>query len=242
MDNAEFFDIYADVYASNRRHPHDDMFINFIKKSNTKSSLLDIGGGAGLFAKLLKDEIPFMNITIVDPSKELLAKIKDESINMKIGYLPNNIELSYKSFDYIHIKMVIHHLVGNNINNSKLQLRESLKSIRRLLKDGGYILLHDYYYESFISPSIGRNIIFYALKLQNMLHVKIPAKEFRIGLQVLFYTRAELRSMLAECGFEICEIHQEFISNNDIRSRLLLLNNFGSIAIIAKKNRIAPCH
>lgn len=236
MDNAEFFDINADAYESNKLYPHDDIFINFIKRSDMKASLfLDVGGGSGFFAKLLKDELPFMDITIVDPSTELIAKINDPSINTKIGSLPNNIGMPDSSFDYIHIRMVIHHLVGNTIGESQLQLKESLRCIRHLLKDGGYLFLHDYYYESFISPSLARNMIFYILKLQKALKIKIPTKEFVRDLSVCFYTRVEFRSILAECGFEICEMHEEFISNNNIKFRLLLLNKFGSIAIIAKR-------
>ena len=66
------FDIYADLYGNVETYFYDYYFINFIRKTKKQEpDLLDVGGGSGTFAKLVKDTFLDINVTIVDPSNEL---------------------------------------------------------------------------------------------------------------------------------------------------------------------------
>lgn len=234
MGIGEFFDDNADFYNQDLLN-YDYDFMEFIKyKNNFNVNILDIGGGNGNFSKLVIQNCPNANITILDPSEKLLSKVNDPKINKVIGKLPNDIPLELK-FDFIHIKEVLHHITGNTISKSRKLVKKSLNNLKSFLNDEGFLLIHELYYEGFLIPNFPNYLLFYLLKLQNMLNVKIPAKEFILDLYIYFYTRNELEIMLNECGFRIIDYKIDKFSNN-MQKKLMLLKDWGRILIIAKKD------
>ena len=232
MEAGEFFNKNHDFYNQDLLK-YDYDFMEFIKnKNNHKFRILDIGGGNGNFSKLLIQNCPDASITILDPSEMLLNKINNPKINKVIGKLPDNISLNSK-FDFIHIKEVLHHITGNTVFESKSLVKKSLNILKTLLNDGGILLIHELYYEGFLIPEFPNYLIFYLLKFQNTANVKIPIKEFILGLYIYFYTREELKTMLNECGFQIIDYKVEKFSNN-IQKKFMLLKDWGRILIIAK--------
>lgn len=186
-----YFDENADFYfhSNSILHYYDYYFLNFIKKSsrNNNHNLLDIDGGGGVFAKFVVDECLKIKVTVVDPSRKLLDNIYDYRIEKVVGMLPNKLSTSDK-FDYIHVKEVFHHVTGSSIEESKNLLKESLQNIKKLLNNDGYLLVHELFYESPIYPTFSSKLIYYLCKIQNRLGIKIPIKEFLLGLYVYFYT------------------------------------------------------
>jgi hypothetical protein len=234
-NNLSFFDKYAEKYDSKEKNSTDPLIAEFINKNslNKTSSLLDVGGGAGIFANFVTENCPLLNVTVIEPSINLANKIKLKSINKEYGYLPNNIHLK-KTFDYIHIKEVIHHISGRSIDESKDLFRESLFTLQKLLNKNGYLFLREIYYEGYLIPTLPRTIIFNILHIQNKLRIKIPAKAFLLDLNVCFYTRREISLILEECGFQICEMHED-CWNNSIKKKALLLNDWGRVLFVVKK-------
>jgi len=233
MDN-DFFDKNVNRYAAKKARSYDVYFINFIRKQNKrKISLLDVGGGSGLFARLVREKCPNATITVVDPSKEMLNKINDEDTITICGKLPNQLSLDSK-FGYIHVKEVFHHITGSSVCESKKLLKESLFSLKNLMEEDGFLMIHELFYESYIIPRLSRTLIFYLLTLQNKIRVKIPSYEFLINLNACFYTRSEFSSILNDCGFKI--IHSREDRWADIfKKRALLLKDWGRMLFIAKK-------
>jgi hypothetical protein len=52
-----------------------------------------------------------------------------------------------------------------------------------------------------------RDAIFYLLKIQNFIGIKIPYKYFLLGLEVCFLTQDEVEKMLNYTGFKVIEKH-----------------------------------
>lgn len=232
--DSNFFDKHADVYGNVKPHSYDYYFIDFINKTEKHGSkLLNIGGGSGTFAQLVKDNCLDIDVTIVDPSKNLLDKINDERIKKIHGSLPDQIFLD-SDFDYVHVKEVFHHIVGSSIGETKKLLRESLFTLKDILEKEGFLLIHELFYESYLIPTLSRSSIFYLLLLQNKFGIKIPAKEFLAGLDVCFYSRLEFESILNDCGFKIIESYEEYWGNS-FKKRLLFLQNWGRMLFIVKK-------
>ena len=193
MGDINVFDEYAEFYGCNVVRDYDYFFIDFIKE-NKKASLLDVGGGSGTFASLTKDSYPKMDVVVIDPSQTLLDRISDERIRKYYGRLPDKLYLNEGvTFDYIHIKEVLHHIVGTSVSESMGLIRESLINLRKYLKDDGFIFIHELFYESILIPPLSRDFIFYISKLQNNSNLKFLPKEFLMGLVVCFYTRDEFR-------------------------------------------------
>lgn len=232
--DSNIFDKYADFYGDVEPHSYDYYFIDFIKKTKKQgSNLLDIGGGSGTFAQLVKDSCLDIGVHVVDPSKKLLDRINDTRIKKFHGNLPDQIFVD-SDFDYVHIKEVLHHIVGSSIGETKELLRESLFTMKGFLKEDGFLLIHELFYESYLIPTLSRTLIFNLLALQNKFGIKVPAKEFLIGLGVCFYTRPEFELILNDCGFKIVDFHEEYWDST-FKTRLLFLQNWGRMLFIVKK-------
>jgi hypothetical protein len=213
----DFFDRNVEFYGKRQVYDYDLFFVTYVQSLKAKT-LLDIGGGS-----------------IVDPSQALLDKIGNQTIEKINGKLPNNLNLTTgREFDVIHVKEVIHHVVGNSVSASRELLTESLHTIASHLVDNGHLMIHEVYYESFISPPFTRNSIFYLLRLQNSLRVRLPIYGFLKDLQVCFYTRHELLEELTKNGFCILE-HREVPFASNFTKKVGLLKKWGRVMIIAKK-------
>lgn len=233
-DEGTFFDKNSDFY-SQPTLSLDNYFINFIKNHDTENvNLLDIGGGNGNFSNLINENFPNINITILDPSKKLLSKIENSDITKIVGKLPNEIHVN-DTFKYIHLKEVFHHITGETVSKSKILFKRSLIRINDLLDENGFLLIHEDFYEGYLIPKLPSYLIFYLLKIQNMLNYEFPIKEFIPGLRVYFYTRRELKRTLKECGFEIVDIRLDYWDNTT-KKKIMLLNEWGRILIVAKKS------
>lgn len=236
-DIGNFFDKNINFYGKVNLYDCDYYFLNFIKTNqNQDLNLLDIGGGSGTFAKFVVNNCPTINVTVLDPSERLLGEIDDTQIRKVKGKLPNQILLDSR-FDYIHIKEVFHHITGPSIKSSRELLRKSLFTIKEYLNDDGFLLIHELFYESYLIPALSRTLVFYLLALQNKLRIKIPAREFLMNLEVCFYTRAEFRSMLGDCGFKIVGYYENFFGD-DFKKRAIFLQNWGRMLFILKRDSV----
>lgn len=231
MDAEEFFDKHHNFYGALKPHNYDYFFINFIDKKNNGCNLLDVGGGGGCFTKLCHESLEDATLSIVDPSKELLQKQELKGIKAFVGKLPNDINIKQK-YNYIHIKEVLHHVTSSSPRKSKDLFVLSLTNLKKNnLNNNGYILIHELFYESYLVPTFTRTMLFYLLKLQNILHIKIPIDEFLMGLDVCFYTRSELKSIFKDNGFEIVDYYEENWENN-VQKKLMLLKNWGRMCFV----------
>jgi len=74
-------------------------------------------------------------------------------------------------------------------------------------------------------------MLFYVLKLQNLLGIKIPSKDFKLGLNVCFYTRHELREIFKDLEFEVVDYYEDNWKNNKFK-KILLLKNWGRMCFV----------
>lgn len=235
MNNSDFFDKNVKFYGKNRIYDYDYYLIEFIKKNKDNGKLLDIGGGVGTFAKFVITQCPNIDVTVVDTSLEMLNRIEEPKIKKIVGEFPDKISIN-PGFDYIHVKEVFHHVTGSSIKNTKILLRESLKNIRILLNDDGFLIIHELFYESPIVTSLSSTIIYYLCKIQNKYVIKLPIKEFLPGLNVYFYNRKELTDVLKEEGYDIIHCYEKKWGHN-AKTRLLLLKDWGRIILVVKKTK-----
>lgn len=224
MEVGEYFDKNHEIYG-NKTSKSDFDFLNFIINGNQNATLLDVGGANGHFVSLVHQSCPNIKLTVLDPSKILLNEINNPEINKVVGKLPDDVPINSK-FDYIHVRTVFHHITGNTVGKSKELVKKSIISLKNLLNEDGVMLITEVYYEGYLIPKLPSYLIFYLLKLQNKLNIKIPYKDFILGLDVYFYTRDELIKILEECGLKILDI------KSHKRSNLLPLKNFGKVSIV----------
>lgn len=235
-----FFDEYADRYSCIEVQDYDYYFLEKMQeKGNGQASLLDIGGGDGTFARLVKQKSPSTDVTVIDPSKRLLDKIDTASITKVLGALPSDLNVN-ETYDFVHVKEVLHHLTGRSIADSKKISERSLFAIRRLLKEDGLLLIHELFYEGYLIPSISRFMIFAALRIQNTTRVRIPQRFFLLDLDVCFYTRREFRQMLSQAGYEIVD-YRETPWTKLASTNLVLLKTWGRMLFVCRKKAQCSC-
>jgi SAM-dependent methyltransferase len=232
INPGEFFDTHSERYSYTNPLKHDVFFVDFMKKKGPKRSILDIGGGGGAFAKYCKSIFPDADVCIVDPSKELLQKQNIRGIKCVVGSLPDNLNVD-SAYRYVAMKVVLHHVVGSSIRESKDLVRRSIQAAKSKLDEKGYIFIRELYYESYLIPTLTRTMIFYLLRFQNRLKFKIPHDDFLAGLEVCFYTRKEIESLIRECNLEIVEsLHDEY--DPGAGGRVMLLKKRGTASYILR--------
>lgn len=239
MKSNDFFDKNVEMYSSSVLTDYQISFIEFIKKkAKHNQKLIDIGGGSGNFSNAIIKNCSKIDVTILDPSTKLLEHA-NPNVKKIVGSLPNfNSDIKY---DYIHMSSVLHHLIGDSNEKSKNLALESLKTINQLLNDNGFFFLQDLFFESYIYSTISRSIIFQICQFKKNI-INIPLKDFIDDLEVFFYTREELTSMLGDAGFHIVKNKYHNYTNNlgkdqdrSLKRKLILLKNWGTVAFLAKK-------
>jgi len=232
--DTDFFDRNAVRYGDVRPWFYDFYFIEFMKKNLIGHTLLDVGAGSGTFASLVKKCIPDMRVTAVDPSARLLSQLNDRSIRKVVGKLPDLSLNPADTFLFIHVKEVLHHLVGKTVNESRDTVTRSLLALKDHLNDSGFLMIHELYWETYIVPSVSRTLTFYLLSICTKLHIRLPYREHLERLLVCFYTTSELENMLKDCGFVIVRSKQYPFSDTTFK-RVLLLRRWGRMLYIVRK-------
>jgi ubiquinone/menaquinone biosynthesis C-methylase UbiE len=234
-DNITYFNQNDNVSFYDTKEPRDyDIKVLAMIKNDTFTNftLVDIGGGSGTFSKLIKNNCKYAEVITFDPSKKLL-ECGDKNVIKVIGGLPGPLPFKNKSIDFVIAKVVLHHIVGNTVRDSKMLVGDSFKSISEVLKKEGKFIIHDIYYETYLSKGLTSHIIFYICLLQNILGIKLPIGEFREGLKVYFYSRDEMKKLLHENGFEVVDYFETKWKGNKVK-KLLLLKEWGNMFFICR--------
>lgn len=120
------------------------------------------------------------------------------------------------------------------MRESKNIRKKSIITSLTCLNPHGYIFIHELYYESYFFPGFTRSLIFYLLKIQNSLGIKIPIKEFLEELDVCFYTRKELNASFEELGLKVVDYYEEEWAKNKTK-KMLFLKNWGRACYVLQR-------
>jgi len=135
-------------------------------------------------------------------------------------------------FDLIHIDSVLHHLVGNTKARSLLLANLFCKQLVDQLSENGSLVVEEVYYVSHLFPKLTSSLIFYGLKLLNLLHLDASriVSELLPGLEVNFLSEKEIEKLLGSYG-RVCLIKKTPWPRRNM-FRFFLLKDFGHISYI----------
>jgi SAM-dependent methyltransferase len=118
-----------------------------LNRSRTQQDGLDFGGGTGRFAEAICQAVDCVrSVTIVEPS---LRAFQNRVENGRLHYIQTDLN-SYSSevkYDFIIMRTVLHHLVGDTERKNLTFQSEALLKARGLLKDGGCIFVLENFYD-----------------------------------------------------------------------------------------------
>jgi SAM-dependent methyltransferase len=135
-----------------------DRVIEFIERDfgNDPFSLLDIGGGNGVFVDALLDRFPRSEATLVDNSELLLSKNAPRARKTLVCESVTNLEARLKGrrFDIIFMNWLLHHLVLGSYRQTRDLQTRTLGEVARLLGPRGRIHILECIYEGVLIPNL----------------------------------------------------------------------------------------
>lgn len=205
---------YFDNHAHHHPYGKDPVFYQSILeiiqsiKSRDSLRILDAGCGNGSFIKsMMMTGISGtfvgtdVSYNMIKMAKNNLEQSKEVQLFVADGFgLPLRSEIK---FDIIHIDSVLHHLIKSTRSQSLSLVRLMLRLLIERLSEDGILVIEEMYYVSYLIPHITSSIIFYGLKLINILNLDLSRlrKEFQPGLEVNFLSDKEIEKLLEPYGF-----------------------------------------
>jgi hypothetical protein len=139
-------------------------------------------------------------------------------------------------FDLIHMDSVLHHLVGKTKAKSLELANIFCEQLTEQLSEKGAIVVEEVYYASHIVPKLTSWLIFYGLKLLNLLHLDVSriAGELLPGLEVNFLSEKEIEKLLGRYG--VVKLIKKNPWPRPKLYRLLLLKDYGHISYLVTQS------
>jgi ubiquinone/menaquinone biosynthesis C-methylase UbiE len=169
-------------------------------------SVLDLGGGNGLFCDQLLARFPKSTVTILDVSALLLAKNmpseRKELIHGSIECMDTT--LAGRTFDYITANWVFHHLVGNSYQSSRDNCLKALMQCKRLLKPNGMLIVAENMFDGHLRSNLPSHFIYAITAIKWRWFIRLANRFFNTaGVGVCFQSQRSWQQIFAEAGFAI---------------------------------------
>jgi 2-polyprenyl-3-methyl-5-hydroxy-6-metoxy-1,4-benzoquinol methylase len=191
-------------------HAAEELDIKFKLLNDVSSdesfNVLDLGGGNGLFADQLLARFPRSTVTILEISCALLSR-NDPSKRKEL--IHGSIEemtdvLTGRTFDYISMNWVLHHLVGNSYRASLENCCKTLIHCRKLLKPGGMVIIAENMFDSYLGSNLASHIIYAITEIKWRWFVQWTKRFFNTaGVGVCFQSERAWRRIFGETGFDV---------------------------------------
>ncbi len=217
------------------RNPEDKIALDYLlSRCNNTSRVLEVGGGSGAFLDIV------LQNTSVDRAVncEIAAEAYREQANSQIILVEGsvlNLPFENESFDWIVMKNVLHHLVGETVDDSKRNVERALSELSRVKSEKGHVVIIEQYnkYRPFSM------MIFYLTKFLSMAGIGLNFFECEKNVIVSFLTPLEIITWTKKI-FSKSEIEYE-IRPLAVRRRFkytLLMSKVGNVvAFISPSNQ-----
>jgi SAM-dependent methyltransferase len=209
------------------------------KKSDGK--VLDVGCGSGTFIKALIEAGVKAKYFATDISFKMVQTARENFIGCDVElFIADSFKIPLKSnrrFDVIHIAYVLHHLIGKTRSESIFLIKKMVGLLLDKLEDNGIIIIEEHYFISYIIPEFTSLLVFYGLKLINVLNLDLShsTREIRPGLEVNFLHPKQLVKILGQYG----NVHLLYSTPSEVTKsyKLFLLKERGLIVYTLKKQQ-----
>ena len=181
---------------------------------NKSFDILDLGGGNGWFVDQLLSRFPKSSATIVDVSALLLAKNKlSDRKELIHGAIEQISELlGGRTFDYITVNWVFHHLVGNTYQGCWRNCIHVLLQCKMLLRPEGKLIVAENMFDGYLKSNLPSYIIYGITAIRWPWFVRLAKRFFNTaGVGVCFHSRRTWQQMFSEAGFEVAAFQRGLV-------------------------------
>jgi SAM-dependent methyltransferase len=206
---------------------------------NSHANFLDIGCGNGNFIKALIKANVKANYFAFDMSLKMIERAKENLAGCDVEFLvADGFKIPIKRnirFNIIHLDSVLHHLIGSTRGKSTSLIEKMLRLLTDKLEDDGILLVQEVYYNSYIISRFTSFVVFYGLKLINLLNLDVSRfmTEIKPGLEVNFLHEKQLKNILNQYG-SVHLLEKQPWGRRKLY-KLFLLKECGHITVYSRK-------
>lgn len=167
-------------------------------------TLLDVGGGNGVFVDLMLREFPQVQATLLDNSQLLLDRNvphpRKRLVYGSAGELARHV--GEQKFDLICFHWVLHHFIGPTYRRSTEIIHTVLEDAKRHLAPNGRISVWENMYDGWIVDRLPGKIIFQVTSSRFLTPLTRRMGANTAGVGVCFRSRAHWAEHFAEQGLQ----------------------------------------
>jgi SAM-dependent methyltransferase len=130
---------------------------------------------------------------------ELVESYRERQVNKRIVFVNASILNSGFEdgrFDIIALRHVIHHLVGNDLAQTRRNQEAAIRELFRILRPGGLLLIE----EQVNNSELACRLVFFLSNLASKLKLRVPFFEVTPNTIVGFLTRRRLEAVCRAHG------------------------------------------
>lgn len=167
-------------------------------------TLLDVGGGNGLFADRVLAEFPNSIATVLDNSESLLSRNARNSRKAIICESVENLESvgSSRKFDVVCFHWLLHHLVSESHRTTSNNQLEALKRAGAMLTPHGRISVFENMYQGYLFQGLPGLLIYQFTSAKSLAPVVRAMGANTAGVGVCFRSSKDWLRMIASAGLE----------------------------------------
>jgi len=192
--------------------------------------ICEFGGGGGTLLNEIQKQT---NHTLKLTNAELVKSFQPHQASNQINFVQTSIldsNFPNNHFDVILLRNVLHHLIGDNLKQTRTNQQKAIKELARIVKPNGIILLEEQTNQSKFSCTA----IYFLSKLACKL--KLNIKKFQVTPHTLvgYLTHQQLEKIVQTNLKIIDKKYSRW--NMELKWKLiLLLHNTGTSIFILKK-------
>lgn len=215
---------YHDAFVESQVSDFITLLSAFIKSPT--GSIIDVGGGAGFFAKAIQDRLA-IKVSVLDSDAQSVSFCHQAGIEAIHGDALNPLIIGFDNV--VCFNLILHHLVGKSADET-LDLQRRALSVWH--SNAHAIFVNEYIYESFVMNDISGWLIFRITSspffscIGGLIAKFIPSlKANTFGVGVRFRSHAEWKRIFASLGFDIVDTVKGKDEGVSLARRLLLIKS-----------------
>lgn len=182
-------------YSENDQYKHSPLkhlVLEWLKRKKPKKriEICEFGGGNGQLLYQIQRIYPHTALTNVEIIEEYKRFLVSKRVRFVLGSILDP-KFPSGAFDIIIIRDVLHHLVGDSLQETFHNQRLALMQLKRLVRAGGAIFIEELTNES----ELATRIIYYLSWLNTKIGVHIPSLFVSKNVIVAFLTSNTLLTM-----------------------------------------------
>jgi len=187
-------------------------------------SVLDVGGGNGLFADKILSCYPAARVTVIDNSDFLLAQnVEDDRKTLVNGSAEALSEaFGEQRFDVVSLNWLLHHLVRDSYRATKRNMATCVHAASGLLTPRGRVSIFENLYDGLVIDQAPSQLIYHLTASRPLARFTRRLGANTAGVGVCFLSKRQWERVLRDVGLEVRGFGEDTSGKLPLYKRTLL--------------------